>query len=95
MIPLRDVIPSRTRPFITITLIVANALTHGTRAGLLNVAGYYDPLIRFLDEGVAARFIKPEHRAMILEDDDPRSMLERMRAYQPPLVEKWIRRDQT
>ncbi len=33
--------------------------------GLLNVAGYYDPLIAFLDRATAEGFVKPKHRALL------------------------------
>jgi hypothetical protein len=33
--------------------------------GLLNVAGYYDPLLEFLDRATAEGFVKPKHRALL------------------------------
>ncbi|MEO6525256.1 MAG: TIGR00730 family Rossman fold protein, partial [Gemmatimonadaceae bacterium] len=38
---------------------------HRKPYGLLNVAGYYTPLMTFLDHAVAERFVRPEHRAMV------------------------------
>ena len=67
---------------------------HQKPCGFLNVAGYYDQLIRFLDYATGQQFIKPEHRATILVDDDHGRLLERMRAYEPPAIEKWIRQDE-
>jgi len=60
--------------------------------GLLNIHGYFDPLIRMLDHAVAERFLRPEHREMLLIDDDPESLLEKLSSYQPVTAEKWIER---
>jgi len=63
---------------------------HRKPCALLDVDGYYQPLVRFLDHAVEQRFVKPEHRAMILVDDDPARLLQRMREYVPPHLPKWI-----
>ncbi len=65
---------------------------HRKPCGLLNVAGYYDKLIAFLDHAVEQQLFKPEHRGMILVESEPSRMLERMRSYSPTHVEKWIGR---
>ena len=67
---------------------------HQKPCGFLNVAGYYDQLIGFLDYAAGQQFIKPEHRATILVDDDHGRLLEQMRVYDPPAIEKWIRKDE-
>ena len=64
---------------------------HNKPCGLLNVAGFYDPLIAFLDNAVAKQFVKPQHRAMILVEDDQRRMLERLRDYTSPITDQWVR----
>jgi uncharacterized protein (TIGR00730 family) len=50
---------------------------HEKPCGLLNVAGYYDPLIRFLDHAVTDDFIKPKHRALMLVEGAPAKLLDR------------------
>jgi len=55
---------------------------HQKPFGLLNVCGYFDPLMRFLDHAVDQRFVKAEHYAMILIDDTPEGLLDRLQ--QPP-----------
>ena len=50
---------------------------HEKPCGLLNVAGYYDPLIEFLDRAVAQDFIKPKHRALLLVESEPALLLDR------------------
>lgn len=67
---------------------------HTKPCGLLNVAGYFDKLIAYLDHTVEEQFVKPQHRELILVERDQRRLLERMRAYESPIVEKWIRREQ-
>lgn len=48
---------------------------HAKPVGLLNVAGYYDALIRFVQEGYDRGFISPgQHAALIVDDDLPRLM---------------------
>ena len=63
---------------------------HPKPCALLNVLGFYDPLLAMFDHGVAEGFIHPDHRAMVLEDTDPAALLEKMRAFVPRKVEKWI-----
>jgi len=50
---------------------------HEKPCGLLNVSGYYDPLIEFLDRAVAADFIKPKHRALMIVEEQPGRLLDR------------------
>jgi uncharacterized protein (TIGR00730 family) len=58
--------------------------------GLLNVAGYYDHLLAFLDHMTAERFLTGIHRGMVIVDDDPERLLDRLAAWQPPRARKWI-----
>jgi len=62
---------------------------HRKPCGLLNVAGYFDHLIRYLEHAVAEGFLKPVNRAMLLVDDDPAHLLERFAAYAAPTEDKW------
>ena len=65
---------------------------HPKACGLLNVGGYYDRLLEFLDLTVEERFVKSQHRALVLTSTSPAELLERLAAYRPPHVEKWIDR---
>jgi hypothetical protein len=56
---------------------------HHKPSGLLNISGYYDDLIRFLDHAAAERFIKPKHRASVLIANDPVQLLDRFAQYDP------------
>jgi uncharacterized protein (TIGR00730 family) len=63
---------------------------HTKPCGLLNVAGYFDPLLQFLDHAVAERFVRDVHRAMVVVESDPAALLARFESYEPPRVVKWI-----
>ena len=65
---------------------------HPKPCGLLNVSGYFDRLLEFLDLSVEERFVKSQHRALVITATSPTELLERIAAYRPPHVEKWIDR---
>lgn len=48
---------------------------HNKPIGLFNVAGYFDMLVRFMDEAVSQKFVRPEHRDLIVVDTDPARLL--------------------
>jgi uncharacterized protein (TIGR00730 family) len=68
---------------------------HRKPYGLLDVAGYYSPLLTFLDHAVAERFVRPEHRAMVRVADEPAALLAAMEAAPPPALPKWLDRATT
>ena len=68
---------------------------HRKPCAILNVDGYFDAFLRFLDDSVTAGFVRAAHRDMLVIDDNPARLLDRMAAYQPPTVVKWLRRDAT
>jgi uncharacterized protein (TIGR00730 family) len=63
---------------------------HAKPCGLLNVDGYFDGLLAFVDHSIAERFVRPENRAMVLAAADPEALLDLCDAYVPQAVEKWI-----
>ena len=65
---------------------------HSKPVGFLNVRGYFDKFMDFLDHAVDQRFLKKEHRQMILVGQNPDQLLTAMEAYLPTPVEKWIDR---
>ena len=50
---------------------------HNKPCGLLNVSGYYDPLIEFLDHAVSQDFVKAKHRALLIVEHEPITLLDR------------------
>jgi uncharacterized protein (TIGR00730 family) len=51
---------------------------HQKPCGLLNVDGYFDGLLQFLDYAVTQQFIKPMHRANILVEQFPALLVDRL-----------------
>jgi len=58
--------------------------------GLLNVEGYYDPLLELFDHAVREGFLREENRRLVLEDSDPKQLLAKMSSFVPVPVDKWI-----
>ena len=67
---------------------------HHKPCGLLNVCGYYDRLIDFLDHAVEQQFVQAAHRHMVLVAESAEALLDAFVAYRPPQVNKaqWILR---
>jgi len=65
---------------------------HRKGCGLLNVEGYYDPIVAMLDRAVADGFIKSENRALVLDDTSPERLLDRVMTFSAPATEQWLDR---
>jgi uncharacterized protein (TIGR00730 family) len=63
---------------------------HRKPIGLLNVGGYYDGLIGFLDHAVAEEFVSRENRGLVLIADTPEALLDRLAAHPPGAGPEWI-----
>ena len=61
---------------------------HHKPCGLLNVCGYFDTLLGFLDHVVAEGFLAPAHRQMIVLDTDLGGLLDQFEHYRPPDIDK-------
>ena len=61
-------------------------------SGLLNVNGYYDPLLAMADRAVADGFLPEVHRELLLTDSDPARLLTYLEKYRPPMMDKWMDR---
>lgn len=57
--------------------------------GLLNVRGYYDPLLSMFDRAVTEGFLKPENRQLVVSGEDPAGLVESLRNAHPPAASKW------
>ena len=59
--------------------------------GLLDVAGFFEPLLALFDAGVAEGFIRPEHRRLVLASTSPPALLDELAAWvPPPPTRKWV-----
>lgn len=56
------------------------------------MAGFFTPLRAMLDSAVTAGFVHPAHRDMVLVDDSPAGLLDRLAAWAPVTVSKWLDR---
>ncbi|MDN7138133.1 TIGR00730 family Rossman fold protein [Pseudidiomarina sp. 1ASP75-14] len=63
---------------------------HQKSCAVLNVDGYYESLLNFLEGAVSQGFIRDEHRHLLLSHDDPVTLLELMEAHEAPQQPKWI-----
>jgi len=50
---------------------------HDKPCGLLNIGGYYDHLIRFMNHAVDQEFLKPKHRALLIVEEEPDRLIDR------------------
>ena len=66
---------------------------HVKPMGLLNVRGFYDPLLGLFDHAVTEGFLRPQNRAMVLADTDSKNLLARMADYQAEPVSKWLKEE--
>ena len=66
---------------------------HAKPMGLLNVNGFYDPLLAMFDRAVADGFLRLQNRAMALADSDIEGLLAAMAAYRAEPVSKWLKEE--
>ena len=62
---------------------------HDKPCGLLNVNGYFDHLLAYLDHVNKEGFLRRENRDMLLVDSDPVGIVQQFERYTAPHVEKW------
>jgi uncharacterized protein (TIGR00730 family) len=63
---------------------------HAKPCGVLDAAGFFAPLRALVDGAVTAGFVHPAHRDMIVTDDEPARLLDRLAAWSPVTVSKWL-----
>ena len=68
---------------------------HRKPCGLLNVQGYFDPLLAFVKHSFDEGFVRREYGSMISVSDSAEGLLERLAGYVAPSIEKWIDRAST
>ena len=65
---------------------------HLLPVGVLNVAGFFDHLVQFLDHARDQRLLREAHRDSLIVDTDLTSLIGRMQSFVPPENEKWLDR---
>lgn len=68
---------------------------HRKSCAVLNVDGYYDGILNFIDGAISQGFIRDEHRHLLISHDDPTALLQLMRDYEAPQQPKWITASET
>jgi len=68
---------------------------HDKPCAVLDVEGYWQPLLALLDHAVGERFLAEQHRDMLLSGTEPEALLDALEAWQPPRVAKWLDRERT
>jgi len=68
----------------------AQLALHKKPVGLLNVEGYYDPLVAMSDKMIEKGFLKEEYRDLLMVDSDVENLLDKMEAFVPLLNDKWF-----
>ena len=68
---------------------------HQKRCGLLNAAGFYDPLLALFDRAVADGFLKAANRRLVADDTNPTALLDKLSIPLPAPEPKWINAGET
>lgn len=68
---------------------------HRKPCGLLNVEGYFDRLLSFVNHSIDEGFVRREHGRLISVASEPAALLDLLAASEPPVVEKWLDRAST
>jgi uncharacterized protein (TIGR00730 family) len=63
---------------------------HRKACGLLNIEGFYDRLLSFLDYATEEKFIRPEHRAIFISEDNPVQLIKKLNNFDIPVLSKWL-----
>jgi uncharacterized protein (TIGR00730 family) len=63
---------------------------HAKPIGVLNVAGYYDPLVALLEHAVDAGFLPEPSRSLVIVDDSAERLLERLATHRLPQAPAWV-----
>jgi hypothetical protein len=66
---------------------------HAKPCGILNVLGYYSPLLAMFDHAVEERFLKQENRSLVLARESAADLLQALEEWRPLQVEKWLSRE--
>ena len=62
---------------------------HDKPCGLLNIGGFFDHLLAYLDHASSEGFLRRENRRMLLEDATPAGLIQQFERYTAPQVDKW------
>ncbi len=68
---------------------------HRKPIGLLNIAGFYDPLLALIEHSIVQGFVRPQYRALLVAERDPATLLDRLLVHESPDgIVRWITPEQ-
>ena len=67
---------------------------HAKPCAILDMAGYFTPLLAFLDAATDKGLLRPEHRAMVIVERSPQALLDSLSTWLAPPGERWLTRDE-
>lgn len=67
---------------------------HRKPVGLLNILNFYDPFLAYLDNAVAAGFIRAPHRGLVVSADTVEGVLQAVETAELPVLQKWLEKEQ-
>jgi len=67
---------------------------HRKNIGLLNVAGYFDPMVNLIEHAIREGFIAASHRDLFVIENEPTHLLDRLATHDMPFVRRWLKRDE-
>lgn len=67
---------------------------HDKPCGVLDVGGYFAPLGALLDAATRQGFVSPVHRNLVITENEPARLLDRLTAWTPVTTDKWLERSQ-
>lgn len=68
---------------------------HRKPCGVLDVDGYYAPLIALFDHATKSQFVRPEHRRLVMVGTEPEALVDELLHAEVPVLDKWIGRDES
>jgi uncharacterized protein (TIGR00730 family) len=66
---------------------------HVKPCALLNVDGFYNPVLNLLEHAIEERFVRPAHRELVVVEAEPDALLDHMARHHAPHLHKWIDKD--
>ena len=67
---------------------------HAKPCGILNVNGFFDPLLAQLAQAAEQRFLRSDHRDLVIVEQDPDRLIDRLGSWVPVVVDKWLDRSE-
>jgi len=63
---------------------------HKKPIGVLDIGGFWQPLLTLFDNAVARKLLKETNRSLLVKADNPAAMLEALSTYNPIRHQKWL-----